>query len=277
MKIGFALRIVVAWIVFVAAEMVAGMLLPVHLPMVPHSFPWLLAANLLTVTTLAWAGSRSGWSRIKLMAALFVLGFGIVLVNGVEASFFLMVPGISWTTVILQQGFAQLILAATLAMLIAAPESDRGNEGWLGGKSPTVALGTFLASDALYLVLYFTFGMLVVPFVRDWYASQHIPSFRTISTLQLLLRGPVFVLLCILLTKMLSVRRVSGALMVGLVFTVLTGVTQLMVPSAVFPDAVRWAHFCEVSSSMFLFGFLMSTIWKPKSHKLASQTVATPA
>lgn len=269
------LRVVIAWIAFVAAQMAGGLLFPLHLPIAPHTMPWLFAADLLTTGALAWAASQSGWSRDRLFPALFAMGFAITLVNGVEAFFFLLVPGISWTRVVVGQIPALLVLSGVVALLFASPGSEKSSpEHTLSGKSLGGAIGTFLACDALYLVLYFAAGMIVVPFVRDWYATQHIPSFRTIITLQLVLRGPMFVLLCLLLTRMLRVRGVAQAVIVGLLFTTLSGVTQLMVPSAFFPDAVRWAHFCEVSTSNFVFGFLVAMLWKPKAPKAIPQSVA---
>ena len=274
MKIGWVWRVLVAWLVFVVAEMVAGMLLPIKMPMAPHAMQWLLAANLLSVVALSSAAVKSGWSRARLLPALFGLGFGIALVNGIEASFFLNFPEISWARVILQQGIAQAILSATVTLLFGGRHTqDESQVDWLGGRPVASAIGRFLASDALYVVIYFAFGMLVVPFVREWYATQHIPAFKTIVTLQFLLRGPVFVGLSILLARMLKVRGAAGALLVGLIFTTLTGITQLMVPSAVFPDAVRWAHFCEVSSSMFLFGFVISMLWRPKPQGIEAARV----
>lgn len=279
MSLKFALRVLAGWIVFVIAEMVSGVILPIHIPMAPHSFRWLLASHLLAVVALGWAGLRSGWPRIQLAAAYLALGLGIVLVNCVEGSFFLNTPGISWSRVILSQGITQAILAVALALLFgSSPKSEHGEkEGWFGGWSAGKVIAMFVACDALYLVLYFTAGMIVIPFVRDFYATQHIPPFRTIIELQLLLRGPMFVLLSILLTKMLAVRKAADALAVGLIFTTLTGVTQLIIPNPFFPDAVRWAHFCEVSSSMFVFGCLVSLLWRPRDRKASVQTVATPA
>jgi len=278
MNLKFVWRVLAGWIVFVVAEMVSGVIIPIHMPMAPHSFRWLLASNLLTVAALAWAGSRAGWARMQLAAGFFAIGFSILLVNAVEGYFFLSVPGLSWPRLVLNQGISMAILAVVLGLLFgAAPKSEQGEkeEGWLGG--PGRAIVKFVACDVLYLVLYFTAGLIVIPFVRDFYTTQHIPPFATIVTLQLSLRGPIFVLLIILLTRMIAVRRTADALGVGLIFTILTGVTQLMIPNPFFPAAVRWAHFCEVVSSMFVFGFLVSMLWKHRDRKVAVQTVASPA
>ena len=87
----------------------------------------------------------------------------------------------------------------------------------------------------------------------------------TILGLQLLVRGPVFILLCLALVRMLGLPRLGGALAVGAVFTILSGVAPLLMPNPFFPDAVRWAHFCEVTSSNFVFGAIVGWLWgQPK-------------
>jgi hypothetical protein len=32
-------------------------------------------------------------------------------------------------------------------------------------------------------------------------------------------------------------------------------------PNPFFPDAVRWVHFCEVTSENFLFGAIVAWLW----------------
>ena len=101
--------------------------------------------------------------------------------------------------------------------------------------------------------------------MRSFYATQTLPSTGTIVGLQLLVRGPLFTLLCLLLTRMLGMPRLSGALAVGLLFTVLSGIAPLLMPNPYFPDAVRWVHFCEVVSENFIFGAMVAWLWgQPK-------------
>jgi len=83
----------------------------------------------------------------------------------------------------------------------------------------------------------------------------------TIFALQLLVRGPVFILLCLLMVRMLDMPRLSGALTVGLLFTLLSGVAPLLMPNPYFPDSVRWMHFMEVTSSNFVFGAIVGWLW----------------
>jgi len=79
--------------------------------------------------------------------------------------------------------------------------------------------------------------------------------------LQLFVRGPLFVALCLLLVRMVRLAGAKGALAVGMMFTIISGVAPLLMPNPFFPDAVRWAHFCEVSSSNFLFGAFVGWLW----------------
>ena len=119
----------------------------------------------------------------------------------------------------------------------------------------------FVVSDIAYCFLYLTAGMIIFPWVKDFYATQHIPPMTTIVALQLLLRGPIFILMCLALVRMLGLPRLGGALAVGAVFTIVSGIAPLLTPNAFFPDIVRWAHLCEVTSSNFLFGAIVAWLW----------------
>ena len=131
----------------------------------------------------------------------------------------------------------------------------------------------FALSDVLYLLLYFGAGVIIFPYVRDFYATQTVPPAKTIVGLQLLLRGPVFVAVCLLLMRMIGLSRWKGALVLGFVFTMLSGVVALLPPNPYFPDAVRWVHFGEVVSSNFVFGMLVGLIWGKSGTSVAPQTM----
>ena len=106
---------------------------------------------------------------------------------------------------------------------------------------------------------------MIWPYIKDFYATQTLPSMSTILVLELLVRGPAFIVLCLMLVRMLGLPRLSGALAVGALFTLMSGVAPLLMPNPYFPDAVRWAHFCEVTSSNFLFAALVAWLWgQPK-------------
>jgi hypothetical protein len=79
--------------------------------------------------------------------------------------------------------------------------------------------------------------------------------------LQLFVRGPAYVVICLLLVRMLGLSGRMGALAVGLAFATVNGIA-LLIPNGAFPDYVRLAHFYEVTSSNFLFGAFVAWVWR---------------
>ena len=122
-------------------------------------------------------------------------------------------------------------------------------------------LWRFLVSDISYLAFYVIAGAIAFPHVKAFYASWTLPSLGELATLQLVIRGPLFVCLCFLLLRMLRLERVGGALAVGLIFTALSAIAPLMIPNPLLPDAIRLVHFYEMTSSNFLFGAFVGWAW----------------
>jgi hypothetical protein len=131
-----------------------------------------------------------------------------------------------------------LAVASLLWLLVfrSAPVPESNVSSTLPDRSFSQKLWRFVLCSACYVFLYFLAGMIIFPFVREYYATQHLPSFGQIVSMQFLVRGPVFILVCLTLLRMF---RIPG----------------------IFPDNVRWAHFCEVTSSNFVFGFVVGWVW----------------
>lgn len=257
------IRLVLAWIALVAGQMLAGMLVPVRIPVVvPNVFSWMLVADAAIVLAMGSAALRSEWRGGKLAAALFAVPAAVAIANMVEGKIFLVQLPIDWRgiTTLTVVGYA---IAAILWMIIfRRPIAETPAGSWA---FPERNLGQkilrFLACAVSYVFLYYLAGMVIFPFVRDFYMRIGVPPVWVIVPLQLLFRGPLFVLLCLLLLRMFRLPRLSGALAVGLAFTLVSGVATLIIPNPFFPDSVRWAHFCEVTSSNFLFGCVVGWIW----------------
>jgi hypothetical protein len=269
-----AIRILLAWAALGVIQAVAGMLVPLHAPAGgANIFAWILLTNALVVTVLGLAALRSHWQGWRLAAALFVIPFGIAFVNMIEGAVYLTGSGIDWRMLLLFS-FVVYAVAAPVWLLIFRTSRKQPEPA-----QPLPLMGRswrLVASDFVYLLLYFSAGMIIFPFVRDFYATQTIPPAAVIVGLQLLLRGPVFTILCLVLLHMLDMKRSTGALAVGAAFTILSGVAPLLIPNPVFPDAVRWVHFCEVTSSNFVFGAFVGWLWRPpeKASPLVAQRAA---
>jgi hypothetical protein len=255
-------RFLLGWIALSAAQMVAGMVIHVNVPAMPNILPWLLLSNAMIVLAIGAAAMRSGWKGWKLGIAMFAVPAAIAVVNLIEGVIFLTGSHIDWsgTIKITLAGYA---IAAGLWAFIFASDLSKGSaaEWSFPERNILQKLWRLAFCSAAYVCLYYGAGLIIFPYVRDFYATQHIPGFAEIVALQFFLRGPVFVLVCLLLMRMFRLPRLSGALAVGLAFTVLSGVGVLIIPNPFFPDAVRWVHFCEVTSSNFVFGFVVGWVW----------------
>lgn len=270
-----------ALLVFVAVcliQMVAGILVPMKTVLPPHVVPWMLLMNAIVAGALSFVAVRAEWRGWRLGAALSAIPATIASVNLIEGVVFLTNTQLEWGRI-----FVYTLISAALTipvwMLLFGRSNKPPQEHFhpITSKSRGERAWKFALSDLSYLVLYYGTGMIIFPYVKDFYATQHIPPIGTIVALQLLVRGPVFILVCLALTRMLGLSRVRGAIAVGVVFTLLSGVAPLLMPNPVFPDAVRWVHFCEVVSENFVFGAIVAWLWGQPSAFVATLTVAQVA
>jgi hypothetical protein len=255
-------RLLLAWIALSAAQVVSGMLIHVNTPPMPNVLPWLMLSNAFVVLAVGAAAMRSEWKGWKLGLALFAIPAAIATVNSVEGVLFLTNAKIDWRGVVEITLVGYALAAAVWALIFSSKTPVRNAEEWpIPERSLIQKVWRFAFCSAAYVFLYFLAGLIIIPYVRDFYATQHIPSMGQIVLLQFFFRGPVFVLVCLLLLRMLRLPRLSGALAVGLAFTILSGVATLIVPNPFFPDSVRWFHFREVTSSNFVFGCVVGWVW----------------
>ena len=253
-------QILLAWLGLIAAQMIAGIVIPIRAPSVGKTLGWLAASDLLIAAALGFAAMRSEWKGWSLGLALAVIPVGTTALTAIEGTVFLNRWGISWPRVI-GATFVTYALVVPLWVTIFGrhgPTSPHYRP--VRSASPGGRVWRFLASDVAYLVLYIVAGAIIFPLVKAFYAT-HMPSLGRIAVVQLLIRGPALVCLCLLLVRMLGLTRTGGALAVGTVLSILNGIAPLLLPNPYLPDAVRWAHFCEIAGSNFLFGAFVAWVW----------------
>jgi hypothetical protein len=256
------LQFFLAWIALLAAQMVAGMLIHTSTPVMPNIFGWLMLSNALVVVVLGAAAMRSEWKGWRLYLALFSIPVGIAAVNMLEGVIFLTNAKIDWRGIFLLTVAGYALASALWTVIFNGKQILASAGDWaIPTRRFPQNLWRFAFSSAAYLFLYILAGMIIFPYVREYYATQHIPSMGQIVLLQFFVRGPVFVVICLVLLRMFRLNGWSGALSVGLAFTILSGVATLILPNPFFPDPVRWAHFCEVTSSNFIFGCVVGLVW----------------
>jgi hypothetical protein len=268
-------RFFLAWIALVVAQMAASMLIHTTNPVMPNMLRWLMLSNALIVLALGTAALRSEWRGWRLWLALFSVPIVITTVNMVEGVIFLPNARIDWRGIFLLTVVGYAIAAALWTVIFnRKPHAD---EWMIPTRSFFQKLWRFAFCSAAYVFLYFLAGTIIFPYVREFYATQHIPSAGQIVSLQFFFRGPVFVLICLLLLRMFRLNGWIGAFSLGLAFTLLSGVATLVLPNPVFPDSVRFAHLCEVTSSNFVFGCLVALVWgRPAAAGVKAKLTAQP-
>ncbi len=261
----FASRVLLAWICLAAMQGIARLLVPlqVEVPGWRH-VAWVALTDLIVVAAIAFIAMRSEWRGWRLGAALAAIPFTVAVVNIVEAVYYLEEAHLDGTRLILQA-----VLTYAVAALLWGRIFSAGREGQAPHFRPYGSRGIvqrawrFVASDFAYLFGYLAAGMAIFPLVRDFYTTRTLPSPAVIFLLQLLVRGPLFVIVCVLLVRMAGLPRAKGAVAVGVVFTLVSGVAPLLLPSPYFPDAIRWVHFFEVSVTNLVFGAIIAAMWGP--------------
>ena len=264
MKLSSAIvRAVVAFLAISIIQVVAGMLVPMRPLPGPQALQWMMItlSNALVVSVLAAVALRSEWRGWKLGFAISFIPLVIESVNLLEGIVFLPNSGIEWGKVFLFMGISAGLAIPVWTWLFGRRTDAPPHYDPIRSQSQGERVWKFAVSDVSYVFLYLAAGTIIFPYVKDFYATQRVPAMGAIVGLQLLVRGPVFVALCLALVRMLGLPRLSGALAVGAVFTILSGVAPLLMPNPVFPDSVRWVHFCEVTSVNFVFGAIVGWLW----------------
>jgi hypothetical protein len=235
-------------------------------PLAPHFAQWMLLSDAITVAALSILALRAEWRGWSLGAALAGIPLAITLIDGIEGVYFLPHSPIDWPSIFVQSALAAVLSVPVWALLFgrrpALQQNVQPNHYHpIATKSRSERAWKFVVCDLAYLLLYFIAGSIIWPYIKDFYAMQTLPSMSKILVLELLVRGPAFIVICLLLVRMLGLPRLSGALAVGAIFALLSGVAPLLMPNPYFPDVVRWAHFCETTSSNFVFAALVAWIW----------------
>ena len=214
------------------------------------------------VAAVAFATIRSDWRGLRLGFAAAAVPLFVSLADLLEGAIFLGHSGVDWKRLAIDSIVSYGLSAPAWGVIFSiCKEKAQASFHPFASKPVGERVWKYAVSALSYLFLYYLAGTIIFPFVRDFYATQTLPATRTIVMLQLFVRGPVFVALCLLLLRMVGLARTKAALAVGLIFTIISGVAPLLMPNPFFPDAVRWVHFCEVTSANFLFGAFVAWLW----------------
>lgn len=248
-------------------------LLAAHLPAlsfaaltVPDGLRTLLSA-LLTGSILSLALTFSRWSGVRAAAGVFLLFWGVSHFNTLnEAVFF----GVDFGST----SFGQLALASTAAAVVVAIGLTFITGRWKEGAAPSVAeemsvrspvgwAWRLLLTAFAYVVFYFVAGIIIFPFVQEFYAGRELPGLGTIFVVQIF-RGLVYAGIGVMVIRMAVLSRRATALFIGAALSILGGIAPLLLPNEMMPERVRMFHMAEVGVSNFLFGVVLSRMLDPR-------------
>lgn len=229
-----------------------------------ESFAWLLLVGILQAAVMGYVLVRSVWHGWKLIAALFAVYAGItVFQTQIEAIVFLqyfvnIIPVDAMPALI-----ANGVIAAAFVALAAVFIFDKFNppaETGTASEPLHLSVAQWIwkvgALAVLYLVVYFLFGFIAVILggeaFQEYYGNLQLPEW--FFPFQIV-RGAIWVLLTIPLIRMMRGSRREIGLGVALMLSV-TIASLVIPPNEFMPAPVRFAHFVELLTSMFVFGWI---------------------
>ena len=230
----------------------------------------LLGAALLYAAALSYPVARSTWHGWRLAAAVFCVHAGIatVLIQLETAAFLLYLVPIVPAAVLPRLVLAGLLTAALYApLLILVWGKLRGGPDAAGGRPWTFSLtgwaARFLVIGCFYAALYVFFGLFVAiplagPAFQSYYENLNTPPWMLLFQVG---RGALWAAVVLPVLRMLRGPWWEGGLAVALLSSLLTA-GALLVPNPFMPDAMRFAHFFELLSSNFVFGWVIGWVFR---------------
>ena len=233
----------------------------------------LLFVCALNSIVLSYPIVRSRWTGWRLSLAIFFVFYGVMtFLSQIETVVFLKYLVDIVPTEIIPRLFMQGIIIAALfsplAVLIhgkmkKARESQKSSQPiampW------TEWIWKLVLIAVIYVTIYISFGAFVAmplggKVFQDYYAGLKLPVW--ILPFQML-RAMVWTALALPVIRMMKGSWWEAGLAVSLLFSVLMG-SLLLLPNPYMPDRIRIAHFVEILSSNFIFGWII--VWLLNQH-----------
>lgn len=218
----------------------------------------------LDTIVLSYPIIRSRWIGWRLVATIFFVLYGVMTFQSqIETVVFLeylveIVPA-EMIPKLFAQGAVTAALFSPLAVLIhgrmkGAEQSQESNQRLI--MPWTEWFWKLVLTAVVYVIVYILFGMFVfMPLAgeaaQEYYSNLQLPAW--IIPFQMV-RGIIWAALTLPVIRMMKGRWWEAGLAVALLFSVLIS-ASLLIPTEIMPEAVRLAHFVEVFSSNFLFGW----------------------
>ncbi len=227
-----------------------------------------LLTSFLFTGVLSYPIMRSTWSGWKLVLTIAVVFYGVMtFLSQIETVVFLKYLVDIVDPEMIPKLFIQGAIVAALSSPIAVwahGKMKRSEDISLQEPDNRLVMTTsqwawkLVLLAVIYILIYISFGQFVfIPLAGDafeeFYAGLEMPQW--VLLLQAV-RALIWVALAIPVIRMMKGPWWEAGLAVALMFSVLMG-ALLLIPQNIMPDAIRVAHFVEVTLSNFLFGWIV--------------------
>jgi hypothetical protein len=233
---------------------------------------WTLLISLVTVAAVSYPIIQSRWTGWKLVVTIFIVVFGIrAFLSQIESLVFLRYL----VNILPEQLPVLLLINGFVVALLFAPAAV-----WAWGKfksndeypAQTVKLWSkdlswkLIIIGVIYLFVYILFGMFVFRGLAGdafdaYYTNLQMPAW--ITPFQII-RGVIWALIALPVIRMMRGSTWQKGLAVALLFSIIMG-ALLLTPSTVMPERIRLSHLVEVSTSNFVFGWIVVLLLNKKA------------
>ncbi|NOY36846.1 MAG: hypothetical protein GXO83_04660 [Chlorobi bacterium] len=238
----------------------------------------LIGVCALQAGVLSYPVIRSGWTGWRLVLTIFLIFFGVMtFLTQIETVVFLrylvnVVPAALIPKLFIQGAVIAALFSPLLVLIHGGMKKTA--EIHETNRYPMIRLTDWIWKLTLiaviYVFIYSLFGMFVFkPLAGEafdnYYAGLKMPMW--ILPFQMF-RALIWVVLALLVIRMMKGKWWESGLAVALLFSVLMS-SQLLLHNDFMPDKIRLAHFVEVFSSNFLFGWIV--VWLLSHHQNSSK------
>jgi hypothetical protein len=252
----------------------------------------LLAVCFLDTIVLTYIILRSRWAGWKLIAAVFIVFYGVMtFMSQIESAVFVttfpegVLPKLFLMGILIAAPFAVLAVLILGRGKSATASTDFNNRLLMPANE---WIWKLMAIAIAYLVLYFTFGYFIAwqnPDLRAYYGGVDEGSFFAHMGTVIensfwlfpfqVLRAMLWVAIALPLIRMMKGPWQETAFALGLAFAVLMN-AQLLLPNPYMPESVRMTHLLETATSNFIFGLLVGWLLARQSETTKTQMAKGP-
>lgn len=226
-------------------------------------FHFALISNLLVVLLFAYIIRNSNFSGAKLSLLIwlvFFTSYGTIMIDTA-----MMIDFSDTITIDLLGGFISSLFFIPLLVFIlgkwnpqeSSVESEMIRHSFLGW------FWRLVVGDISYFLIAAPAGIILfanVPGLAEFYEGK-LPADEILFIVHLLIRVPLLMGAVVILINVLNTSRLSKAITAGATLSVLLGLSPLIRPTEFIPDAFRYGHLIEASSSLLIFGFVLGYLF----------------